>query len=169
VKTGPAALVVGGDGPLGQAVAARLAAVARVVLGTVDPARSGPALAEIERVRALYGRDETPALTVAPDVPALVRSARRLLPDGHGVVLVEPAPDLDLARVVQATAPGTVLVVVTRARIDPAPLADVLTDGRTLHIVGVEAAAPWGGRSTAAEVGAARTVRDLLVPSDSAA
>ncbi len=158
-----AALIVG-DGPLGQAVAARLATLERVALGTADPTRSGASLAELDRVRTLYGHTEPPGLAIARDTAALVRSARQLLPEGYSLVLVEPAADLDLDEVVDATAPGTTVVVVSRRTGPPTfgPTQRALSAGRTLWQVQVERVETWSGRRTAAEASAANVVRDLL-------
>ncbi|MEM6288958.1 MAG: hypothetical protein AAF845_17600 [Bacteroidota bacterium] len=159
-----AALVVGGGSPLGRAVVARLAAVTRVAIGEVDPGDLAPALAEADRVRLLYGRDDLPALVVAEDPAGLVRSARRLLPSGFGVVLVTPPPSLRVDAIAEATAPGTPLVLVERGhRAETARRS--LGDGRTLWTVAT-AVPGWDGTrgSTASEVHVARTVRDLLFP-----
>ena len=87
---------------------------AHVALGATDPSHAAPALAEVDRVVTLYGRSDAPTLAVAQDVPALVRCARRLLPDGHAIILVEP-PSIDaLDTVLAETAPGTVAVYLTR-------------------------------------------------------
>lgn len=162
-----AALVVGGASPLGRTVVARLAAVARVALGEVDPAALGPALGEIARVRELYGRAEPPVLAVGRDAAALVRSADRLLPGGFGVVLVTPPPSLTVEAVASATAPGTPLVLVERQPFPEAaaPVRHALPEDRTLWTVTADAARWEGHRGpTATETGIARVVRDLLFP-----
>ena len=165
------AVLVVGDGPVGRAVAARLAAVARVALGTTTPGASTETLAELDRVVALYARAEPVGLVVAADRVALVRCARRLLPAGHAVVLAEPPAIGDLEAVVGATAAGTVTVHLGRASTPRAPQREGLEGGRTLWRLGVEAASAWGGMrgATAAEVAVARVVRDLLFPLSTAA
>lgn len=169
----PAALVVGGESLLGRAIVARLAAVARVVLGEIDPTGLGPALDEIARVGSLYGRTAAPALSVGRDVAALLRSAHRLLPPHHGVVVVEPTPAFDVDGFVGATGPETRIVLVSRAPTAAPPRCEPRADGRTLWSLRVAAAPggdPWTVRRThsTAEAEAARTVRDLLFPHPSA-
>ena len=158
-----AALVVG-EGPLAEAVAARLAAVARVAVGATDPTGAARALAEVERVVALYGRADHLALAVGRDGPALVRSARELLPAGHAVVLVEPPPVGDLDAVVAATADGTMLVHVRPAATAREPQRRDLDGGRVLWTVEARAAPAWGGTrgGSTAEVAVARRIRELL-------
>ncbi|PAP75918.1 hypothetical protein [Rubrivirga marina] len=165
-----AALVVG-TGPLAETIAARLAAVAHVAVGATDPAGSAQALAEVERVVSLYGRAEALALAVGRDVPALVRGARELLPDGHAVVLVEPPPIQDLDAVAEATASGTTLVRICRAAAANGPRRRALDGGRVLWTVEIEATPTWAGArgGSTADVAAARQVRELLFPVRAAA
>jgi hypothetical protein len=160
-----AALVVG-EGPLADAVAARLAAVARVAVGTTDPAGSARTLAEVERVVALYGRGDDLALAVGRDGPALVRGARQLLPDGHAVVLVEPPPVGDFDAISEATAEGTTLVHVRQAATAGGPERRDLDGGRVLWTIETRAAPAWGGArgGSTAEVTVARRIRELLFP-----
>lgn len=162
----PHAVLVVGDGPLAQAVAARLAAVAHVALGATNPARAAPALAEVERVLTLYGRSGAPTLAVAQDVPSLVRCARRLLPDGHAVVLIEPPPVDALDAALAETAPGTTVVHLTRGVADGSPERRALDEDRVLWTIAAETSPAWAGMRghTAHEVSAARTVRQLLFP-----
>ena len=160
----PRAVLVVGDGPLGRAVAARLAAVTRVMLGAVDPSRLGPTLAEVERVRGLYGRSEVPALAVAGDAAALVRTARQVLPPGHAVILADAVSAADLEAVRTAAADDSPVVLVAPT---PAVRRDAEEAGHALRTVWVEASPAWSGvrAQTAAEATAARAVRDALFPS----
>lgn len=165
------AVLVVGEGPLAEAVAARLAAVAHVAVGTTEPAGSARALAEVERVVTLYGRPDGLALAVGRDGPALVRSARELLPAGHAVVLVEPPALDDLDAVAEATAEGTTLVHVRPGAVGREPQRRDLPGGRVLWTVEAGGAPAWGGArgGSAAEVTAARRIRELLFPARAAA